>query len=421
LFSSASNLKPALKHITDDAAEEALVAPDPRSQLIDRAFQGAIAQGLAHLTAEDQQMMGRYVTLNGRRHVNFGSCSYVGLETDLRLKDAACDAVARYGVQFASSRAYVSCPPYRQLEGLLSAIFQAPLVVAQTTTLAHLSALPILVGARDAVVCDQMAHTSVQAVLPLLAAAGTTCRIVRHNRMDRLDQLVGTLAKSHARVWYLGDGIYSMHGDAAPIAELRALAARHEQLHIYLDDAHGLSWTGRNGRGFVLGDGPIPARTVVAVSLAKAFSAGGAVLVFPDSESARVVRTCGSTMIFSGPLQPALLGAGIASARIHLSKEIDARQAELRERIRLFNTQVEAQGLTLGSKDETPIRFLPIGSDEATYATASAVMKEGFYCNTAVFPAVSQGRGGLRIGLTVHQTLDDIRGLVEAVARLRHA
>jgi len=403
----------------DADAEEALVAPDARAQLIDRAFQGAIARGLAHLTADDELMTGRFVTLNGRRHVNFGSCSYVGLETDLRLKDAACAAVARYGVQFASSRAYVSCPPYHQLERLLGHIFQAPLVVAQTTTLAHLAALPILVGARDAVVCDQMAHTSVQAVLPVLAAAGTTCRIVRHNRMDRLDEIVGTLSRTHARVWYLGDGIYSMHGDAAPMTELRELAARHEQLHLYLDDAHGLSWTGRNGRGFVLGDGPIPPRTVVAVSLAKAYAAGGAVVIFPDSESARVVRTCGSTMIFSGPLQPALLGAGIASARIHLSKEIDERQGQLRERIQLFNRLVEARGLTLGSKAETPIRFVPIGSDEATYATASALMKEGFYCNTAVFPAVSQGRGGLRIGITVHQTLDDIRGLIDAIARHR--
>jgi len=398
-----------------------LTAPGERAQLIDRAFQGAISHGLANLTAEDERMTGRYVTLNGRRHVNFGSCSYVGLETDLRLKNAACSAVTRYGVQFASSRAYVSCPPYQQLERLLGAIFQAPLVVAQTTTFAHLAALPILVGPRDAVVCDQLAHSSVQAVLPLLAAAGTTCRIVRHNRMDRLDDIVGALSRSHPRVWYLADGIYSMHGDPAPMADLHELRARHERLHLYMDDAHGMSWSGRNGRGWVLGDGPIPPRTVVAVSLAKAFAAGGAVLLFPDSESARVVRTCGSTMIFSGPLQPALLGAAIASARVHLSKEIGARQDKLRERIHLFNALAQDNGLALGTAAATPIRFLRIGDDEATYATASALMKEGFYVNTAVFPAVSQGQGGLRIGLTVHQARDDIRGLVEAIARVRRA
>jgi 7-keto-8-aminopelargonate synthetase-like enzyme len=390
---------------------------DPVLGLVDDALTEAISHGIAHLIAEDEQLGGRVVTLRGRRHVNFGSCSYVGLETDLRLKNAACDAVARYGVQFASSRAYVSCPPYAELERLLGAMFDAPLVVAQTTTLAHFAALPILIGREDAVICDQLVHHSVQAVLPTLAAAGTLCRFVRHNRVDRLDQLVRTLAERHRRVWYLADGIYSMHGDAAPHAALRELVSRHEQLRLYIDDAHGLSWAGRHGRGTVLGDGPLPPRTVVVASLAKAFSAGGAVLVFPDAETARLVRTCGSTMIFSGPLQPPLLGAAIASARVHLSPEIHERQKKLMERIHLFNSLADQRGLPLGSAAATPIRFVRTGDNDTTYQIVGELMGDGFYVNTAVFPAVSAGNGGLRIALTVHQTLDDIRALIDAIAR----
>jgi 7-keto-8-aminopelargonate synthetase-like enzyme len=155
----------------------------------------------------------------------------------------------------------------------------------------------------------------------------------------------------------------------------------------------------------------------MVASLAKAFSAGGAVMIFPDAETARLVRTCGSTLIFSGPLQPALLGAAIASARVHLSTEIDARQRRLADRIRLFNELAAAHGLPLGSRAETPIRFVRTGDNAATYGIASALMDDGFYVNTAVFPAVSRGQGGLRVALTVHQTLDDIRDLVEAIAR----
>jgi 7-keto-8-aminopelargonate synthetase-like enzyme len=388
-----------------------------RLRLIDAAFSAAIARGLAHLTAEDEQLGGRFLTLGGRRQVNFGSCSYLGLETDLRLKREAIAAVERYGVQFSSSRAYVSCPPYRELEALLGEIFEVPVFVAQTTTLAHFAALPIVVGPRDAVICDQLVHTSVQSVLPTLAAGGASCRLVRHNRMDRLDALVGALARTHARVWYLCDGIYSMHGDVAPLPELRALLARHDRLHLYVDDAHGMTWTGRHGRGFVLGDGAPPPRTVVVTSLAKGFAAGGAALVFPDPEMARVVRTCGTSLIFSGPLQPALLGAGIASARIHLSDELARRQRLLLERIDLFGKLTEARGVPLGSADRTPIRFVAVGDDDKTYRLAAELMDDGFYTNTAVFPAVSQGRGGLRIALTLHQTPDDIRALVDGIAR----
>src|SRR5580704_4162563 len=71
---------------------------DPRLRWLDTALAEGILRGLGHLTAEDEQLGGRLVTLRGRRQINFGSCSYLGLETDLRLKNAACDAVARYGV-----------------------------------------------------------------------------------------------------------------------------------------------------------------------------------------------------------------------------------------------------------------------------------------------------------------------------------
>jgi 7-keto-8-aminopelargonate synthetase-like enzyme len=395
------------------AAEPAL---SERLRLVDHAFAEGRRRGLLHLDAEDEQIDGRFVTLASRRHVNFGSCSYVGLETDPRLKRAACEAVNRFGVQFASSRAYVSSPPYREFEGLIETMFEAPVVVAQTTSLAHFAALPVLVGARDAVLCDQLVHSSVQAVMPTLQAAGTFCSVVRHNRMDRLEETITALARRHPRVFYLADGVYSMHGDVAPVAALRGLLARHEQLHLYLDDAHGVSWTGRHGRGHVLGDAPIVPRMVVAVSLAKAFSASGGALIFPDRETARLVRTCGSTMIFSGPLQPALLGAGIASARIHLSPEIVRRQQELRQRIHLFNGLCAQRNVPLGSAEATPIRFVTVGAEETTYRLAADLMAQGYYTNTAVFPAVSQGRAGLRIALTVHQSLEDIRGLVDAVA-----
>ncbi|HWZ92982.1 MAG TPA: hypothetical protein VNW92_29155, partial [Polyangiaceae bacterium] len=158
--------------------------------MVDETAKLLAARGLIHLTAEDDYCDGRHVTLRAHKLVNFGSCSYLGLEVDARLKQAACSAIHRYGVQFSSSRAYVSTPLYGEFEALLEELFGAPIVVAQTTSLGHLATLPVVVGENDAVLFDGLVHASVQAVLPTLREAGVRCTQVPHNRLDRLAELV---------------------------------------------------------------------------------------------------------------------------------------------------------------------------------------------------------------------------------------
>jgi 7-keto-8-aminopelargonate synthetase-like enzyme len=392
-----------------------------RNQLVSETAQLLSARGLIHLNAEGTSSNGREVRIRGRDLVNFGSCSYLGLEVDERLKQGACDAIQNYGVQFSSSRAYVSTPLYAEYEALLSEIFGgAPVVVTQTTSLGHLATLPVVVAEQDAVLYDVLVHASVQAVLPTLRAAGVECTQVPHNRMDRLDELVTQLSQRYEKIWYLCDGIYSMHGDRAPLEELYALQERHPALHLYIDDAHGMSWTGRNGAGTVLGFGPVRARTVVALGLSKAFAAAGAVFVFSDDETRRLVRACGSTLIFSGPLQPGQIGAGIASARLHLSGELQQRQALLSERIHLFNELSLDSGLRLRDSSESPVRFIEIGAEEQALDRASALIESGFFTNLSVFPAVPRRRAGIRVMLTTHHTEEDVQDLVRALASGAH-
>lgn len=392
-----------------------------RLRLVDETARLLSAHGLIHLTAEDKRSNGREVRLRGRDLVNFGSCSYLGLEVDERLKEGACDAIRRFGVQFSSSRAYVSTPLYAEFEGLLSQIFEgAPLVVTQTTTLGHFATLPVVVGEHDAVLYDVLVHASVQAVLPTLRAAGTECTPLPHNSVERLDEALTQLSHRYDKIWYLCDGIYSMHGDRAPLRELYELQERHPALHLYVDDAHGMTWTGRNGAGTVLGFGKRPPRTVVALGLSKAFAAAGAVFVFPDDETRRLVRACGSTLIFSGPLQPGQIGAGIASARLHLSTELQQRQSTLGERIRLFNELSLDSGLHLRDTSESPVRFIEIGTEERALDRASDLAAAGFFTNLSVFPAVPRRRAGIRVMLTTHHTEDDVRDLVRALTKGAH-
>ena len=304
--------------------------------------------------------------------------------------------MTRYGVIFSSSRAYVSVPLFAELEALLSRLAGGfPVVIAPSTTLAHQAALPVLVGPHDAVLYDTMVHSSVQAVIPTLRQQGTRCEPVAHNRMDRLAARVASLAPGCGRVFYLCDGVYSMHGDRLPLDDLRALLDRHPSLFAYVDDAHGVGWTGRHGAGVVLGYRPLHERMAVALGLAKGFGSGGAALVLPNAELATRVFGCGGPMIFSGPLQPAHLGAAIAAARICLSGEIGLLQAQLAQRIDAFDGAAAAAGLPLRARNPSPIRFIEIGEEEEAAAITGALLAAGFFVNVAVFPAVARGRAGV--------------------------
>lgn len=397
-------------------------SPSDRLRVIEAAAHLLQSGNLLHRIAEDERLDGRIITLDGRRLVNFGSCSYLGLETDTRLKVAACEAVLRYGTQFSSSRTYISAPLYRDFQELVSEMVGGlPVVIAPTTSLGHLAALPVLVSERDAVLYDVNVHNSVQTLLPMLQQDGIHCEPVSHNRLDRLEERVSELAQRHERVFYLCDGVYSMQGDTVNATELHALLDRHPQLWAYVDDAHGVGWAGKNGAGVVLGKKGIHARMVVTLGWAKAGASAGAALVFPNKELAQTVASCGSTMIFSGPMQPAQLGASIASARLFLSPELTTLQQDVEARIALFDGEAAREGLNLRAHGTSPIRFVETGTEEGAIALASQLQRSGYFVNAAVCPAVPRGKAGIRMMLTRQQSFDDVRGLVREIgARTRN-
>jgi 7-keto-8-aminopelargonate synthetase-like enzyme len=395
------------------------MSPDPRNiDVVDAVISEAVDRGLLHLATEDVQLDGRSVRMRGREVLHFASCSYLGLEFDPRLRAGVVEAVQRYGTQFSSSRAYLSAPPYQELESALERIFEAPALVAPSTTLAHLSAIPVLVQPGDAVLLDHQAHQSVQLAAAQVRLEGVPVELVRHARIDKLEDAIRRLGRSHGRIWYLGDGVYSMYGDFAPVKGLTWLLANYEKLHLYVDDAHGMSWLGRRGCGFAAESFAGHERVVISVSLNKAFAAAGAALVFPTPEMKRKVWNCGPTLMFGGPIQPPMLGAAIASARIHLSPEIQTLQAELRERI-LFANQLAARlELPLVSSAEVPIRYLGLGLKACALEMGDRLLQRGIYVTPAGYPAVSARRAGVRLMLTRHHTLEDIRSALEAAAEV---
>jgi 7-keto-8-aminopelargonate synthetase-like enzyme len=369
-------------------------------------------KGVFHLNTGNFKINGSKIFLNGevnKEVINFGSCSYLGLEFDERLKQSAKDAIDCYGTQFSTSRTYISNRYYKELEGLLCKIFDAYAVVTPTTTLGHIGAIPLFIGSNDAVILDQTA-------IGLIKSKGVHTELVRHNRMDLLEERIKLLRQTYKKVWYMADGIYSMFGDATPIDEVYQLLEKYPEFHFYVDDAHGMSCFGKNGRGYVLGKKPIHERMIVATSFAKAFATGGGALIFPTEEMARRFRTCGGPMIFSGPMQPSQLGAAIASAKIHLSEDINLFQEQLHASIRYANLMIKKYELPLISDTDSPVFFIGVSLPKIGYKMISRMINDGFFLNLGIFSAVPMKNTGIRFTITRNHSFREIERMVEALS-----
>lgn len=391
---------------------------DRRTKVIWDSFALGRSLNIIHQVADDQPLTGRTVPVRGRDLINFVSCSYLGLELDQRVINGVSEAALRYGAAFSASRTYLSAAPYQEFEVLLSTITGAYPVVTTTTTLGHFSFMSVMIQPGDVILLDQQVHNSVQ-----LAAQTVTSKVkiipVRHNDVNRLEQLVAKyLANPETNhVWYCGDGIYSMYGDVAPVKELVELLNRYDRFYCYLDDAHGMSTRGQFGRGYVLSQiDRLHERLVVAVSFAKSFGmGGGAAILLPRPEWQDILKTCGSTMIFSGPISPPMLGGGIESAKIHLSHEFPTLLSDLHRRIELFRSVASRLGLKVLSSDLSPIQYIMIGELEKTILVTKEVFDAGFIVNICSYPAVAINHAGLRLTLTRHVTDNDIHQVLQAV------
>lgn len=360
---------------------------------------------------------GRWVELDGRRLRNFGTCSYLGFDKRPELKQAAIAATEEYGTQFSISRAYLECGLYEELECNLEKMTGRPVLVAPSTTLAHMAALPVLVHDNDAVIIDQFAHASLHAATELLREVPV--HVARHSRLDQIEQLIQKLSLSHGHVWLVVDGLY-LFGDFAPFEELRALLDRWPQLHLYVDDAHATGWLGTHGRGGALMHLGEHRRVVVALSLNKAFAAAGGALALPDPDLKIRIRRCGGPMLFSGPIQPPMLGAAVASTKLQLCAQHEVNQADLIRRIEYALAAASRERLPLATQHRTPIFFIPCDCVDDATDEVRRLLSEGFYACPSAFPAVPVNCPGVRFTITLHNELEDIDALIAAASQGIH-
>jgi 7-keto-8-aminopelargonate synthetase-like enzyme len=389
----------------------------PNVELANQVIIEARSFGILHHSIQNHRSDGAHLLVNGKPMIHFGNCGYLALANDQRLKDAAIDAINRYGISLPCSRTYASYGYHEEAEELLEKIFGQPTVITQNTTHAHMAAIPVLVKRGDAIIIDQQAHTSVHNATAFAQSGGAYVEMIRHNRMDMLENRLKKLSDTYERIWFMTDGIFSMFGDVVPLDELLELCKVYPKLHLYIDDAHGMSWTGEHGKGYILERLPnFHERLVLVTSLGKGFGATGAAVVLPNKELKEVVLNVGPTLMFSTPIMPAGLAAIVESAKIHLSPEIVERQNQLYKLMSYFTLTAKSLKLQLVNDDRTPIYFVGVGKPIAGMEITQQMIKEGFMVSPSAFPSVPYNSTGIRTNLTINHTEQQIYDMLTTLA-----
>jgi 7-keto-8-aminopelargonate synthetase-like enzyme len=213
------------------------------------------------------------------------------------------------------------------------------------------------------------------------------------------------------------DGVFSMDGDVAPLADLAALARRHDAL-LYVDEAHAVGVLGREGRGSVDAAGldvrDVPLRLA---TLGKALGTHGAVVAGVDDLIGHLAETARG-YVYTTALPPPLAAAALAAVR--LARGAEDRRAHLASLVSRFRDHATRRGLDVLAST-TPIQAVMAFDDRRALAMSHHLEDAGLWVSAIRPPTVPEGRARLRVTLTALHSAAEVDALVDALARARDA
>ncbi len=352
---------------------------------------------------------GPLVTIAGRQAILMASNDYLGLAAHRRLKQAATEAIARYGVGAGASRLVSgTLPPHRDLEAALARFkgTEAALTFG-SGYLVNLGLIPALAGPGDLILADRLCHAS---LLDGCRLSGAEFRVYRHGDLAHLDQLLSRRPARRA-VLIVTDGVFSMDGDLAPLPGLLDLAERYEA-RLLVDDAHGTGVMGKEGRGTAEHFG-VEARLPVQMgTLGKALGAAGAYVAGPGSLIEYLVNRARSFIYTTAP-PPAIAAAAVAALEV-VERE-PARRARLWANRARLHGGLAALGFTLGPS-ESPIIPVLVGEAEPALALAERLWEHGVLAPAIRPPTVPKGTSRIRLTITSEHSPEQIARVLDAFA-----
>ena len=366
-------------------------------------------EGLFRELTELEAVDGSRVRIGERQLLSWCSNDYLGLAAHPRLAEAAARAATEWGIGARASRLLAGTSRWHtRLEEALAAWFGAEAaVVFSSGYLANQGVLGSLLSPRDTVVLDRLAHAS---LFDAARATRAAVRVFRHNDVAHAAELLARASAARRRI-LVTEGLFSMDGDTAPLAELLDAAERHDAL-LYLDDAHGAFVSGPTGRGSPEAAEVPHERFLYMGALGKALGCQGGFFTGPAT-LIDLLRNRARPFIYS--TAPAIPVAAAAVRALEVLAEEPWRRDVLRERVgRLHSRLTGLPGLEATSASH--IMPVILGETARAVAVARRLWERGCWVPAIRPPTVPEGAARLRLSVTALHREADIDALAAALA-----
>ena len=350
--------------------------------------------------------------LNGRKVILAGTNNYLGLTFNEDCIRASCLAVEKEGTGTTGSRmANGTFPGHVALEHELSDFFGLNhTIVFSTGYVANLAILSTLVGPREVILLDADCHASIYDGCKL---GGAEIIRFRHNDTDDLEKRLKRLKKRNTNVLIVVEGLYSMMGDRAPLAEIASVKNKYGA-YLVVDEAHSLGVLGRNGRGLAEEAGVEESVDFVIGTFSKSLGAIGG-FCSSNHPELNLIRYASRPYIFTASSSPSTIASTRTALRI--MREKPELQHRLWDNANLLYKRLKELDLNVGP-EPSPIIAVRYSNVEDAFVIWNGLLELGIYVNMVLPPATPDGGALLRCSLSAAHSTEQIEKISDAFASL---
>jgi 8-amino-7-oxononanoate synthase len=350
------------------------------------------------------------IMMNGRRMIMIGSNNYLGLTNHPKVKEAAIEAIRKYGTGCAGSRFLNgTLTIHVELEEKLARFMgKEAALIFSTGFQVNLGVISSLVGKDDVVIIDKMDHAS---IIDGCRLSFGEVKKFRHNDMNDLERVLREHESKDKLV--VVDGVFSMEGDIARLPEIITLTKKYGA-RVMVDDAHGIGVLGQTGRGTVEHFGLEDDIDLIMGTYSKSLASIGG-FIAGSADVIHFIKHTARPLIFSASPPPASV-ASVSAALDIIENEPERRKALWRNTNKMFKGFNEL-GFEVGPS-QTPIIPIVVDDNENAFLMAMMLQEEGIFANVAVSPAVPNGRALIRTSYMATHTEEQLDRVLAAFEKV---